>query len=104
MLLTSGAAFASLDKKQANSFLKRSRRATALGWIDWTEEFNSVAAWEEFKDALDETSIPESELEMLETCQTKCSLRDTALDFLGLAYIAFESLRSNRIRRVSRDF
>ena len=49
-------------------------------------KFNSVEKWDEFKDELEETSLPEKEVDRLESCTFKCARKDEALDFVGKAY------------------
>merc|ERR1712038_370280 len=49
-------------------------------------DFNSVEAWVEFQDELEETSLPEREVEVIESCVNQCWRRDQGLDFVGKAY------------------
>merc|ERR1711879_449906 len=49
-------------------------------------QFNSVERWIEFKDELEETDLPEKQVDQLERCTSKCSWKDRAKDFAGQAY------------------
>merc|ERR1711923_274873 len=49
-------------------------------------KFDSTAKLEEFKDELEETSLPESEVDGFERCILKCKIADFGKDFLGNAY------------------
>merc|ERR1712127_1036910 len=49
-------------------------------------KFNSVEKWTEFKDELEETDLPEKEVDALESCTFRCNRKDEALDFVGKAY------------------
>ena len=89
-----------LTKEEANSKLVlpdgRTRRA-AKGLFgksvksvqkEWNSycKFNSVEKWNEFKDDVEETNLPEKEVDNLERCTFWCHKRDIGKDFLGNAY------------------
>merc|ERR1712117_144617 len=81
-------------KTQAASVLntKRSRRLVAnnLNTIrsKWNNicKFDSVGALEEFKDELEETNLPENEVDNFEKCIFWCKTRDFVKDFVDQAY------------------
>ena len=83
------------SKKEASSFLEnesktgnqvsRSKRGF-LDTLDLTGEFVTMAAWENFKDSIEEFGLPEGEVDRLESCVFKCRWKDHALDFVGKAY------------------
>merc|ERR1711981_1083315 len=93
------------DRVDANSFLTlpesfiRVNRA-ARGWFSsssnkvdkikkkWstTCKFNSVEKWDEFKDEVEETSLPEAEVDKLESCTSTCYWKDQAKDIGGRGY------------------
>ena len=63
-----------MSKKQANTVL-RNRRAVFGKSIQeiqkkWSSQcdFDSVEAWDEFKDELEESNLPEKEVDRLERC------------------------------------
>merc|ERR1739848_656831 len=89
-----------LTKEEANSKLVlpdgRTRRA-AMGLFSkkvskvqkrWNNycKFNSVEKWNEFKDDVEETNLPEKEVDNLEKCTFWCARADEAKDFAGQAY------------------
>merc|ERR1719378_1920388 len=49
-------------------------------------QFNSIGRWIEFKDELEETSLPEKEVDNLERCTAGCKAKDFGKDFYGQAY------------------
>lgn len=83
------------SKKEASSFLEnesksgtqvsRSKRGL-LDTMDITGEFVTMAAWENFKDSIEELDLPEAEVDRLESCVFQCRWKDHALDFVGKAY------------------
>merc|ERR1712117_5915 len=78
------------DNKNAAKFLKNSESSRMkrglLDRVDFTGEFTTIKAWENFKDTLEELDLPEEEVDNLESCVTKCYWKDQALDFIGKAY------------------
>merc|ERR1712117_235415 len=89
-----------MSKEEANSKLVlpdgRTRRA-AIGifkksvskvqrrWNSYCK-FNTVEKWNEFKDDVEETNLPEKEVDNLEKCTFWCARSDEAKDFAGNAY------------------
>ena len=49
-------------------------------------KFNSVSALEEFKDELEETNLPENEVDNFEKCIFWCKTSDFVKDFVDQAY------------------
>ena len=78
------------DNKNAAKFLENSENSRMkrglLDRVDLTGEFTTMKAWENFKDTLEELSLPEDEVDRLESCVFKCYWKDQALDFVGKAY------------------
>merc|ERR1712038_1410830 len=78
------------DSKNAAKFLEKSENSRMkrglLDRVDMTGEFTTIKAWENFKDTLEELSLPEDEVDRLESCVTKCFWKDQMLDFVGKAY------------------
>merc|ERR1719334_281071 len=81
------------NKEEATSLL-RSRRDLSQNkkiiklknkWNNFCQ-FNSMKRWESFKDELEETKLPEKEVDNLERCVTKCKRNDFFKDFVGKAY------------------
>merc|ERR1712241_1390031 len=73
-LAVSGSVFEKNESK-AKTVLK------AKGFESWDKvcQFNSVEAWIEFKDEVEETSgLPEKEVDTLERCVSKCYWADVA--------------------------
>merc|ERR1712096_76953 len=64
------------DRQDANSFLtipesfQRFRRGSVL--TKTICDFDSVEAWNEFKDGVEELPLPEEEIDELETCTHRC--------------------------------
>merc|ERR1712014_431657 len=52
----------------------------------FTNNLESIEAWEEWKDSLEELPIPEAEVDNLESCITKCNAKDHLLDFTGNSF------------------
>merc|ERR1712038_2087930 len=78
------------DSKNAAKFLEKSENSRMkrgiLDRMDLTGEFTTIKAWENFKDTLEELSLPEDEVDRLESCVFKCYWKDQGLDFIGKAY------------------
>merc|ERR1711937_447647 len=75
-----------LKKEDANSILRSKTKfingmpVLSKTW-DTICDFNSVEAWSEFQDELEETDLPEPVVETIEGCVTSCKYKDHALDF-----------------------
>merc|ERR1712115_29231 len=52
----------------------------------FTNNLESIEAWEEWKDSLEELPIPEAEVDALESCIFRCNAKDHALDFTGNSF------------------
>ena len=89
-----------VTKEKANSLLgldeeyyARSRRgimgksvkSVQKRWKNYCK-FNSVEKWNEFKDDVEETNLPEKEVDRLEKCTFRCARKDEAADLVGKAY------------------
>merc|ERR1712179_866626 len=90
-----------LSKKEATQLLDdtngRYKRAALGASLDqelkkikkkWSNycKFNSVEKWDEFQDELEETTLPEKEVDRLERCTSRCARKDEAMDLAGRAY------------------
>ena len=84
-----------LSKKEASTLVRSNRAAQGLWKKDpaklkkkWNNycKFNSPEKWTEFKDDLEETDLPEKQVDQLERCVFKCNRFDEAQDFIGKAY------------------
>merc|ERR1712226_68849 len=73
------------DASQALSSKKAKWVTLSKNW-DTVCDFNSVEAWSEYQDELEETNLPEPEVENLEKCVKACYWSDQAKDFAGRAY------------------
>merc|ERR1712154_30521 len=77
-----------MSKEEANSRLVlpdgRTRRA-AMG-IFKKSVSKVQKRWNKFKDDVEETNLPEKEVDNLERCTFWCARKDTAKDFAGHAY------------------
>lgn len=75
-----------------DSYVRNGRGLTSKSIKSIKEEwntvckFNSVEKWIEFKDELEDTVLPEKEVDSLERCTSKCYWKDQAKDFVGNAY------------------
>ena len=49
-------------------------------------KFDGVNRWEEFKDELEETKLPEKEVDANERCVSKCKRKDKWADIKGVGY------------------
>merc|ERR1739848_710483 len=55
--------------------------------IDWfSNKLESVKDWQEFKEGVEKTWVPEEQTEVLEKCVTKCWWKDRGLYTLGHAF------------------
>merc|ERR1712173_398644 len=52
----------------------------------FTNQLESIEAWEEWKDGLEELDLPESEVDNLESCITKCNGMDNIKDVVGNSF------------------
>merc|ERR1719186_822816 len=79
-------------KEQATSVLSKNKRlfGNKLDNIrnKWKNicKFDSVEAMEHFKDELEETSLPEEEVDNFERCVSRCAWGDFFKDFVDRAY------------------
>jgi len=100
LLLTFTSAF-QLSEEQAKSHLRSKRSFEVEEYVDselkkqvgkiqnkWNSicKFDGVNRWEEFKDELEETKLPEKEVDANEKCIAKCNRKDNWADIRGNAY------------------
>merc|ERR1712038_271930 len=72
-------------RRAAMGFLKKSVSKVQRRWNSYCK-FNTVEKWNEFKDDVEETNLPEKEVDNLEKCTFWCARSDEAKDFAGNAY------------------
>merc|ERR1712053_29877 len=72
-------------RRAAMGLMKKSVKRVQERWNSYCK-FNTVEKWNEFKDDVEETNLPESEVDKLESCTFRCARKDEALDFVGKAY------------------
>merc|ERR1712046_353062 len=74
-----------LNTKQSRLFGANNLNTIRSKWNNICK-FDSVAALEEFKDELEETNLPENEVDNFEKCIFWCKTRDFVKDFVDQAY------------------
>merc|ERR1719433_2113435 len=72
-------------RRAAMGFLKKSVSKVQRRWNSYCK-FNTVEKWNEFKDDVEETNLPEKEVDNLERCTFRCARKDEAADLAGRAY------------------
>merc|ERR1712117_331171 len=85
LVSTKNQAASVLNTKQTRLFGKNKLNAIKSKW-NTVCKFKSVAALEEFKDELEETNLPETEVDNFERCVFWCKSGDFLKDFVGVAY------------------
>ena len=84
--------------KGTGDYIKESSSNAGAGIVNLSKEsgkeasmyfennLDSLEAWEEWKDGLEEMDLPEQEVDNLESCVSKCWAKDKLLDFVGRAF------------------
>merc|ERR1711970_390576 len=82
------------DKQAANNVLAENKERVRRGGLqlseltpDWfSNALDSVKDWEEFKEALEDTPLPEEQVDALERWVSACWWKDQAADLAGGAF------------------